>query len=497
MRFDPISRRHFLQGLGGATLILPFLPSLMSASLAAAAEPDVSTCFAAIGSGHGGLYDSSWFGSMVPSVPFEVRPGHTGHYSLIPDNLSDVFDASFNPFKSKITLLRGLDIPQYIEHSYYTQLGNFATYLAPNTVPVATIDQVMAYSNKVYPTLQGIKRSIHPLPMLGGTISARYSNPAANAGPIEQVPGVADPRALFDSIFGTTVGTGRSPDTGLIDAVYSDYLRLKRDVRLGNTDRQVLDNHITNIQELQQRMGGAQVCTNLAPPTTENFWLDPTEPHLRRIVQLNNDIVVAAFRCRLTRLATIGANWIEDFHAEAHAWVDPQKQARILSIHQWLARYAFLDLIAKMDGITEANGRTLLDNSVVFWASENSLPHMNWNQRVVMAGSAGGRLRTGNFIDYQSRESQYPLASDGRNAWKPGVLYHRFLVTMLQAMGLSPADYERPREGHYTFGGYGAITANNGNGWDAQGFPHAGQQDLLDNHYRPQDVGLPLPFLKI
>jgi hypothetical protein len=91
-----------------------------------------------------------------------------------------------------------------------------------------------------------------------------------------------------------------------------------------------------------------------------------------------------------------------------------------------------------MDSVTDVNGRSLLENSLVYCGNELSDPghggsHLQ-SMPILTAGSAGGKLVTGEYIDFGAR------------------LMNNLLVTIFNVMGLAPADYER--NGVAGFGDY-------------------------------------------
>jgi hypothetical protein len=113
-----------------------------------------------------------------------------------------------------------------------------------------------------------------------------------------------------------------------------------------------------------------------------------------------------------------------------------------------------IPLIEALDSFTETNGRTILDNSIVHMTIESSTVHNDSNKPCIMVGGAGGALTTGHFIDYSRRELG-PCEQQGDNfngdvnSPRFGHCYHgqhynRSLTTILQAMGLTPNQYEDP-----------------------------------------------------
>jgi hypothetical protein len=98
-----------------------------------------------------------------------------------------------------------------------------------------------------------------------------------------------------------------------------------------------------------------------------------------------------------------------------------------------------------------------------------------------MAGSAGGAIKTGYYVDYTQLANAY--ANAGLLPWGvliPGIPYNRLYVTILQAMGLTPKDYERG------------------------GKPGYGHSDMFDgpynwpvNAYDMTQIGAPLPGIYV
>jgi hypothetical protein len=124
-----------------------------------------------------------------------------------------------------------------------------------------------------------------------------------------------------------------------------------------------------------------------------------------------------------------------------------------------------LDLICKMDALQvapETAYPTLLDNSLVFWSMEcGEYTHSSVSWPVVMAGSAGGSLLTGNYLDYRNLTSA-GINDNGEGTEVGdisynGVPYNQWLGTVAQAMGLQQSEYESQATGGAPIGGFGPI----------------------------------------
>ena len=85
----------------------------------------------------------------------------------------------------------------------------------------------------------------------------------------------------------------------------------------------------------------------------------------------------------------------------------------------------------------------MLDNTVVYWCSDvaEGSDHGYKNMRSILIGSCGGFFKTGRYLDYIDWNGRAYFSQEDGNVIK-GVPHNRFLVSVLQAMGLEPADYE-------------------------------------------------------
>jgi hypothetical protein len=135
-------------------------------------------------------------------------------------------------------------------------------------------------------------------------------------------------------------------------------------------------------------------------------------------------------------------------------WGDSSADGKVLAINQWIAREVFLRLLEELDVPEGVSGDTYLDNSIVMWGNELGFNHLNWSIPTIIAGGAGGALQTGRYVDYIDWNQPAKFGQQN-GAVIEGVPYNRLLVTLLQASGLSPADYEPFNHGEP---GYGSIS---------------------------------------
>ena len=117
------------------------------------------------------LKDTKYAGSKADGTTLLTQKLVTGkNYTWAPltdfqtsTGISGILGPALNPFLPKLTLIRGLDFLPTVNHNYGGLLGNFSSCTAAtpcdadSLTDVPTIDQVMAYSPKVYPTTPGLR----------------------------------------------------------------------------------------------------------------------------------------------------------------------------------------------------------------------------------------------------------------------------------------------------------------------------------------------------
>lgn len=498
-----VSRRRFLRGAGGAALALPFLESLAPRQAAAqtAAQPKrfiVLKSFSTqliqewyprfTGNGYQ-LKDSKYPGTtkadgttlltqtLVSGSPYTWAP--LADFQTA-NGVSGILGPALNPFLPKLNLIRGLDFLPTVNHNYGGLLGNFSSCTAAtpceadNIADVPTIDQVLAYSPKFYPSTPAL-RYLHVSQGVTGSMS--YSNLGIANGAVQQLNARTNPRDAFNDVFGSmmTGGTTTPPpdrDKLLIDRVYQDYMRLKQNTRMSAADKQLVDRYVTLVSELQAKImpRPTMTCTRPAQPASLANNSATTPSDITQKWSLFLDVIAAAIMCDQTRIITIGVHkalgpgpdsassaLVGHYHSEdasggtwhglAHDWSNTNSRRMLKGINAWIASEIVAKLLAKLD-VPEANGKTYLDNSLVYWGNELGFNHIAYSVPCLLAGSAGGYLKTGRYLDYIDWNGRAYFAQENGNVIK-GIPHNRFLVTVLQAMGLAPADYERSGQRGY------------------------------------------------
>lgn len=529
IRRDQLSRRLFLGGATGTLLALPVLPSLLPRFASAQATPDpkrficvksfstqlIKKWYPSLEGGGYQLHDATYSDNRADGTTLLTAPLGAGPATQAPladfrtdAGISPILGARLNPFLEKMLLVRGLDFLPTVNHNFGGLLGNFAS--CTNATPcdadglesIPTIDQVLAYSSKFYPQTPAV-RALHISQGVEDAMS--YSDGGQAGGAVQQMKARTNPRDVWTDLFESLAPNegepqGPDPDRLLVDHVIEQYRDVMGNQRLSADDRRKIDRHVTLLSEIQAQLSGSSTvsCSRPIEPGSleNNSGTDPTDIATKWDAFL--DLVALGLSCDRTRIVTIGVHKAlgpgpdpddpslfghyhsEDasggtWHGLAHDWGNENSRRMLEGINRWVADEIFARLLEKLDAVEESEGSTLLDNSLVYWGNELGFNHIAHSVPCLVAGSAGGQIQTGRYLDYIDWDGRSYFAQEDGNVIQ-GIPHNRFLVAVLQAMGLSPEDYER--EGQP---GYGSTSVN---GRDPSLWP---------TEYDLSAVGQPLP----
>ena len=244
--------------------------------------------------------------------------------------------------------------------------------------------------------------------------SCVYEHTISWRSPTSPLPTEVDPKLVFDRLF---ADRPNDPDrlrrnrlrASVLDAVLGEAKSLDR--RLGGSDRQKLEQYLTCVRELEQRIARAESLPPVSPPSgtsrPQNAPADLNE-HLR----LMCDLMVLAFQTDVTRVIScmfgregseqkyrmVGVN--EGHHELSHHRNDPDKKAKIRTINTYHVQQ-FAYFLGKLKSIPEGEG-TLLDNCMIAYGSGNSdgNRHNHDDLPILLAGKGGGTLKTGRHVKY-------------------------------------------------------------------------------------------------
>lgn len=217
----------------------------------------------------------------------------------------------------------------------------------------------------------------------------------------------------------------------IMDTVAEQSRSLNR--RLGQDDRERLDQYFTAVRDVEQRLVKAQHWERLPKPTAPIA--EPVDPRDKadymEMTRLMYQMARLAFETDSTRAITLlldssnsptikveGAKITDGYHNLSHHGKNEKKLAQLDAIdrsHMRLLGELFTDLKA-----TQENESTLFDNTTVIYGSNfgDANKHTTDNMPILVAG---GRFRHGQHLAFDS-ENNYPLPN--------------LFVSLLQSMGL-------------------------------------------------------------
>ncbi len=234
-----------------------------------------------------------------------------------------------------------------------------------------------------------------------------------------------NPRSVFNRLFGTTAD-GLPPAVvakkaryrrSILDYVRSDTQRLQS--KLGPTDRLKIDEYLAGLRELERQMDLAE--QQACEPGTRPERPDQFRDTIRQMLQLT----VTAVECDLTPVVTFmlgngGSNrpfpWLdiaEGHHQLSHHQGNPENHRKLEAIDIWeMEQLAWL--CDRLHQIEEPDGRSALENSVVFVSSEieDGNSHSHFDMPILLMGKAGGQLAGGTYVRYPGNRQDGPSVAN-------------------------------------------------------------------------------------
>jgi len=410
-----IDRRTFLRGLGTA-LSLPFLDAMM---------PSLARQAMAAGGSAASVFPRRMGFMYLPNgVNIDLwRPEQFGTNYAMSETLK-----SIEKYRSEFNIIAGLN--QVTGEALGDGGGDharasatFLTGVHPHKTKGAdihvgvSVDQIAANKIGTATKLPSLELSCDTSQMSGGCdtgYSCAYQYNISWKSPTMPMSSETDPKAVFHRLFGggdaaesAEAQARRTVDRkSVLDYVRDDANSLNSS--LGTSDKHKLDQYMSAIREIEQRMEQASQHEIHAPAGVNEPAMFANRPEHIRLMM---DMMVLAYQTDATRIVSFviaheGANkpysWLgmrEGHHDISHHGNDPDKLAKLAAID--LFHYQqFAYFLEKMTSIKEGDG-TLLDNSMILFGSGLADPnrHIHENLPLILAGRGGGSITPGRHID--------------------------------------------------------------------------------------------------
>jgi hypothetical protein len=415
-RSSRLSRRQFLRGTGVA-LGLPWLESISAFGSPVAAKsklPEAPRRLAVMFIGNG------------------VNPHHWGAEQT-QDGMKLLKTLSpLEPLKDRLLVLKGLWNPTTVEGpgGHYPKMNLLSGLKVKQTTTDievgTTMDQVVAsHVGKHTPLSSLVLGTEGPRYSTDSGFTSIYSAYISWSSPTTPAPKEIFPQQAFDQLFDD--GSKRRRDKSVLDLVMQDAQALSG--RLSRRDSQKLDEYLTSVRELEQRVAKAEKLsqTEQSALTWQPTVKEPTmkrpdagipadpEEHMRIML----DIIVLALQMDRTRVASMMLNndlsgvifpSLTGIRGGNHELSHHANDAERLSMYQRVNQHMVKlwgEALQKMAATNEGE-RSLLDNSMVVFTSSlwDGNAHDSTQLPLLVAGGGGGTIRGGRLLDYSKDENR-------------------------------------------------------------------------------------------
>jgi hypothetical protein len=400
-----LPRRTFLRGMG-ATLALPFLDAMIPAlsAMSSVAAPVKRLGFVYIPMGSAAAY---W------------TPKSEGHITELSPILTPL-----TPFLNQTTVISNL------EHKNAYSTGNHATanctFLSGVRAKLTegsdyemgvTADQIAAKhlgGDTPLPSLELATDFNYVVGNCDNGYACVYMNALSWASPTAPLPSEANPRVVFERLFGDggTAAERRADlrkSASILDWVTDDMTRLQG--KLGPTDRTKVSEYLDAIREIERRIQLAERENGTALPETLERPIGAPQDWEQH-VKLMFDLQVLALQADITRVITfqvarevstrtypqIGVP--EAHHPTSHHQNDPEKIAKLAKINTYHASL-FAYFLGRLKATQDGDG-SLLDHSLFLYGSGMGNPDIHDHAKlpILVAGGASGRMKGSRHINY-------------------------------------------------------------------------------------------------
>lgn len=420
IKSSPLSRRHFLRGIG-ATIGLPLLDVM--------ATP---RAFGALGKSAGGIAGTPPVRMAFFFVPNGVnmddwRPKRTGAHYDLPYVLEPLA-----PLQNDLLVISGLTQDKGRANGDgagdHARSGSvFLTGAQPlksegSEIRVGqSVDQFAAEHLRHqtrFGSLEIGTETGRPLGKCDSGYSCGYSNNISWRDSATPMQKLVDPREVFERLFGDQLQTASQKDRArrarhrksILDVVMQDVRSLEGG--LGRSDQAKLDEYLTSIREIEQRIERAESGNSATRELINSYELpeggtpESFDQHLR----LLGDMLVLAFQTDTTRVCTFmfanaGSNrsygmvGVNDGHHElSHHQGNREKLSKISRINRFhVEQFAYV--LQRLKSVREGDS-TLLDNTMIVYGSGigDGNRHNHDDLPVIVAGRGGGTVTPGRHI---------------------------------------------------------------------------------------------------
>ncbi len=409
-----LSRRTVLRGLG-TSIALPFLEAMQPKSSMALArpitsKPPVRMAFLYVPNG---IHMPAW------------TPEREGTLTTLPSTLQPLAS-----LRSDFSILTGLGQNKANSNGdgpgdHARAMATFLTGMQARKTDGAdikagiSVDQIAAASlgtRTRFPSLEIGADLGKKSGSCDSGYSCVYSSTISWRNDKQPLPKDNDPRVIFERLFengrpGESVAARAKRDRfsrSILDFAIENARSLER--KLGVADRHKLDEYLTSVREVEQRIGAAvkKERSDTVKMKKPDGIPDDYSEHLLLLA----DLLFLAFQTDSTRVATFvfanegsGRSYPsidvpEGHHSLSHHRNDPNKQSKLAKINMFHTKH-LAHLLTRLKNTKEGD-QSLLENSMIVYGGciGDGNRHDHENLPIMLAGHGGGALKPGRHVTY-------------------------------------------------------------------------------------------------
>ena len=453
-----LGRRRFLSALGASAATLPIARAMLRGEVARAQGSPSPVRFLAFRNFHG-TYRDFW----IPKTTAGGAPASADEaLSTLTFDYPNAILSPLESWRDHITVLDGID------HAVLPEILGFGGH-------ESVVTGLTGYGNR--DTAGGPSVDSVIVDRLGSTVGTHLVNGVWTVNDYRTLnfdmagrPLVPEenPNNVFRSVFGSGGGGGSMDPAqaqraalqrSVLDHSLDDVNRLQS--MLTGNERAKLEAYLEGLRLLEGRLSRPAVvdCGSLTAPgdpgransQADWQWIEST---LNAMI----DVTAQALICDVSRVASINmlggyqspelelptqtrVNEINHggaYHAGVvhEVWRDPSDA--LLNVYatgqRWTSTFfaRILETLNVPDPADPDSGRTVLDNTVIYWTNEfgnGGHAYEYYNVPVIIGGGGGGTIRSGRYLRLRQPDATQLVP------------HNRALTSMCHAMGLSDVDF--------------------------------------------------------
>jgi hypothetical protein len=446
--YNPVTRRMFLRGLGGAFIAMPFMSSLIPRVAVAATEQDFRKLAFFVF-----RYGVHWYDWEPRNVNYTQVASNVRTGSLAQSQMGRMFTSDYDSLRPKMSVLLGLDALNNGGHIYASALAASCHPDDRNEVFSRTqdsIDEILANSSKVYPNGSPVR-----VLRMDGYGDGSFTHCFRNGSTIRVLN---NSRSAFDLVRSSIVIEPSSPvaiseselhearNKATVDRALAAANQTKQSRSLSSEENIIFSNYMDMLAEISKNINsnGAAAPTGGSPAICENAQYENDQGDIHGRARNMVDTMILGMACGVTKLAYMKLN---SNHNTAHPIDSDNGRTNHINTARQLSLPMPIYAMQKMDSIVEANGKTLLENSAVVTTSDEGSSkfdnHVLASMPVLVGGSLNGALRMGEVVDFRNYQAPLVIRAQAGLAQglRGGRAYNEFLISLMRSFGLNQQDY--------------------------------------------------------